>query len=434
MATPPNPGDPAALRARIEELESRIAVLDEIIAHSPGHFHVFDAEGRLVYASLSGLRILRRYGMDVLGRNWRDLSFPPELMSFCEAELREVAMSGSAVRRKIRLPTDAGPRDFEYRLLPIRDDAGRITHVLLVARDMTETRAAQAAVHQRLRIERLLATLCQQFLSVAAEDVDLEISRALERIGDFDNVDRAYLFEMSPDGTTTTNTHEWCRDGVSPQIGNLKNLEVDDFKWFFDQLADGRVVHIPVVADIPDEAADFRALLVSQDIRSLVCIPVMRSGRLIAFLGFDAVRGERTWSVDDTHLLRAAGEILVHARERKRAEEALRQSPLFLRAIAESIPGCLAYIDSAEQIRFANEGFRRAVGATESNLHGCSLRTVLGEHDYQGWRHALRRVMAGEEVTTSLPGFAERADGGPSITLVPHREGDAIAGFVAYAG
>lgn len=434
MATLPIPGDPAALRARIEELESRIGVLEEIIAHSPGHFYVFDAAGRLVYGSLSGLRILRRYGMEVIGRNWRDLAFPPELMSFCEAELLEVAMSGSAVRRKIRLPTEAGPRDFEYRLLPTRDDTGRITHVLLVARDMTETRAAQAAVRQRLRIERLVATLCQRFLSVAAEEVDLEISRALELIGEFDNVDRAYLFEMSPDGTTTTNTHEWCRDGVTPQIGNLKNLEVDDFKWFFDQLSEGRIVHVPSVRDIPDEAADFRALLESQDIRSLVCIPVMRNGKLIAFLGFDAVRGERSWSEDDTHLLRAAGEILVHARERKRAEEALRQSPLFLRAIAESIPGSLAYIDSAEQIRFANEGFRKAVGAADSNLHGLSLRTVLGDKGYQGWRHALRRVMAGEEVTTSLPGFAGRPDGGPSLTLVPHREGDAVAGFVAYAG
>ncbi len=434
MSRQPAPEDAAALRARIGELESRVAILDEIIAHSPGHFHVFDAEGRLVYASLSGLRILRRYGMDVLGKDWREMNFPAELMSFCEAELREVAMSGTAVRRKIRLPTDAGPRDFEYRLTPIRAEDGRVAHVLLVARDMTETRAAQAAVRQRLRIERLIATLCQRFLSVAAEEVDLEITRALERIGEFDSVDRAYLFEMSPDGSTATNTHEWCREGVTAQIGNLKNVAVADFGWFFGQLEQGEVVHVPSVAGLPEELAPFREFMQQQDIRSLVCIPVMRNGRLIAFLGFDSVRRERSWSEDDTHLLRAAGEIIVHARERKRAEEALRQSPLFLRAIAESIPGCIAYIDSAEQIRFANDGFRRALGTQETNLQGRSLRLVLGEKAYQGWRQALRRVMSGEEVTTSLPGLAEKADKGPSITLVPHREGDSVAGFVAYAG
>jgi len=419
------------LRARIAELERTNTVLEEIVARSPGHFHVFDTQGRLQYASHTGLRILRKYGGDAIGKNWRELDFPEDLVNFFEAELLEVAFSGTPVRRKMRLPTEGGPRDFEYRLTPIRDDEARVTHVLLMARDMTETREAQAAVRQRLRIERLVAALSHRFINVAPEDVDDEISAALERIGEFEDVDRSYLFEMSADLKIACNTHEWCREGIAPQIDKLQAVRVEDFPNFIAPLLRGDNLHVPRVSDLAKDSPELFEFLSEQGILSLVCIPVSRNGRLIAFLGFDAVRFEKAWSEDDCHLLRAVGEILVLARERRNSEEALRASPIYFRAAAEHIPNPIAYVDSVEQFRFANLAFRRALGLEDQEFSGKSLRNVLGEIAYQAWRHAVRRVISGEEIAMTLTGL--EGDGGDSVTrLIPHRENGKVTGFVIY--
>lgn len=427
----PDTSELERLRARVAELERTNTVLEEIVARSPGHFHVFDTQGRLVFASHAGLRILRKYGGDVIGKNWRELDFPTDLVTFFEAELLEVAFTGAPVRRKMRLPTEGGPRDFEYRLTPIRDDEARVTHVLLMARDMTETREAQAAVRQRLRIERLVAALSHRFINVAPEDVDQEISDALERVGEFEDVDRAYLFEASADLQFVSNTHEWCREGIPPQIEKLRAVPVSEFPSFMAPLLRGENLHVPRVSDLAKDSPELFDFLADQGIQSLVCIPISRNGRLIAFLGFDAVRFEKTWSDDDCHLLRAVGEIFVLARERRNSEEALRTSPVYFRAAAEHIPNPIAYIDSVEQFRFANLAFRRALGLEGEEFSGKSLRTVLGEKTYQTWRQTLRRVLAGEEVTTALPGL-DGPNGEMSTRLIPHHENGNLAGVVIY--
>jgi len=49
----------------------------------------------------------------------------------------------------------------------------------------------------------------------------------LEDIGKLSGASRAYLFLFNEDGDTMDNAHEWCAEGVSPQIDNMKNCPMD---------------------------------------------------------------------------------------------------------------------------------------------------------------------------------------------------------------
>ncbi len=169
------------------------------------------------------------------------------------------------------------------------------------------------------------------------EDIDQTINEALEKIGRFSDVDRTYVFLFSQDGTTMDNTHEWCAEGIGPQIGNLKNLPVEPFPWLIQRLRAFETIHIPRVAELPEEARPERDILSAQDILSLVLVPMTFGHDLVGYLGFDSVRTEKRWDDDDVALLRTVGDIFVGALERRKAQTLLRSSEQELAAEKERL-------------------------------------------------------------------------------------------------
>jgi DNA-binding CsgD family transcriptional regulator len=96
-------------------------------------------------------------------------------------------------------------------------------------------------------------------------------------------------------------------------------------------------IHIPCVSDLPTEASAEKEILQSQDIQSLIVVPVISGGSLLGFMGFDSVRVEKTWAPETITLLQLIAEIFANALARKRAEEALKQSNEGLRAQTHSL-------------------------------------------------------------------------------------------------
>ncbi|MBI2295800.1 MAG: PAS domain-containing protein, partial [Betaproteobacteria bacterium] len=78
--------------------------------------------------------------------------------------------------------------------------------------------------------------------------------------------------------------------------------------------------------------------------------------------------------------LRRAAE--VQAREiaqRKRSEQALRESEERLRTIADNVPVLIGYVDSTERYQFANKAYEDWFGMPASAHIGRTLRDIMGE-------------------------------------------------------
>ncbi|MDO4573397.1 MAG: EAL domain-containing protein, partial [Clostridia bacterium] len=54
------------------------------------------------------------------------------------------------------------------------------------------------------------------------EDIDEAVRAILSLLGEHYRVDRAYIFEDTPDHLACNNTYEWCAEGVEPQIDQLQ--------------------------------------------------------------------------------------------------------------------------------------------------------------------------------------------------------------------
>ena len=202
----------------------------------------------------------------------------------------------------------------------IRNDEGQIECFETYTLDNTIRKQSEAAIAYNRRFEHLISTLANRFINAAPERIDEMIDQALQAIGEFVEADRSYIFQYYDNHRLMDNTHEWCAEGISPQIDMLKQLPTDDFKWSHDIIINGDVIIVPRVSDLPEEAAKEREAFEMQEIQSLILIPLISSGELFGFIGFDAVRHERQWPASSAAILALAGGIIANALQRKQVE------------------------------------------------------------------------------------------------------------------
>jgi PAS domain S-box-containing protein len=252
-----------------------------------------------------------------------------------------------------------------------------------------ERKRAEEALRYRVAFENLVASISAQFINLPPERIDEGVRGALRTVGEFCGADRGYVFMLSDDRRTVDKTHDWIGDGVAVLQTPFQGVDVETFPWIASRLLRGEVVHVPLVAALPPEAATLRQLLEQEGSRSLVAVPLIRQGTTVGFLGFDAVRREADWTADTISLLTLVGQIIVNALERKRAEEAIRLSEDRWRAIVENAPDIVLTVDAAGTILFIN---RTLPGIDQAAVIGRSQYDFMApEHRARG-REAVRRV------------------------------------------
>lgn len=214
--------------------------------------------------------------------------------------------------------------------MPMTDDAGMT---------ITEAATADAESLRELRyleqFENLIITLSGRFVNLTAKDLDREIDNALRTIGTFAAVDRSYVFQFSPDRKRFSNTHEWCSAGVEPAIERLQDAPADQYDWALRTLIEGRELYVEDVDQIPPEAEEVRRELLSQGIRSMINIPLLCGGRVLGFVGFDALSKPMAWTAKHRNLLKVVGEIIAGAIERERATAALAEQLALEKLVAD---------------------------------------------------------------------------------------------------
>ncbi|MFH1672779.1 MAG: GAF domain-containing sensor histidine kinase [Pseudomonadota bacterium] len=240
---------------------------------------------------------------------------------------------------------------------------------------------AEEALEYRVEFQRPITTLSTNFINLATDEIDNGINEALQKIGEFAGVDRSYVFLFCDNVAKMDNTHEWCAEGIEPQMQNNQGLLVKDFPWCEERIKRFETVHIPRVADLPPEAIE-KEVFQSQQIQSLILVPMIYGKSLDGFIGLDSVRTGKVWSEDIIALLRIVREVFVNALERKRAEEALQKSEHQLRLLSS-------------QLLTAQEDERKRIARELHDSVGNSLTVI---------KFALEQVYAQSVNSVAMPG------------------------------
>lgn len=206
---------------------------------------------------------------------------------------------------------------------------------LSIGHNISESSISFSMVNYIEKFDRLITELLVNFINIEPENLDMEIQKLLQMIGEFAMVDRSYVFLYREDGNSMDNTHEWCAPGIEPQILNLQNLPVNSIPWWHKIISNLETIHIQDVEELPPEASVEKEILKMQSIRSLVVVPISYAQTLIGFLGFDAVRYQKQWSANDIALLRLFGSIIGRAINQVKKKNELLAHERFLQKLNE---------------------------------------------------------------------------------------------------
>lgn len=255
--------------------------------------------------------------------------------------------------------------------------------------------------------QTLITEITRDMVSLPWREVDAGINVMLARIGAFVGAHRAYIFQCRDDGMMD-NTHEWCAEGIAPQIENLRNQPMDLFPWWMERLRNGETIHVPRVADLPPEASAERHILHMQDIVSVIVVPLVRGSVTTGFMGFDSVNEERVWPQFVALVLRVVADILAAVLERRQSDEALHKHHARMeQTIADRTH--LAMAEAARAKQSAEE-----LARTVEMLKRTNLTLVETQEKLQASEESSRLLVANSTLAMAVHEMVFDADGQPA--------------------
>ncbi len=242
---------------------------------------------------------------------------------------------------------------------------------------------AEAELRQRDELLQILARLATSFVNTDLNQLDNIIIQALGEVGSFLAIDRVYLFRHDYEKRTTTNTHEWCSEGIKPEIDNLQSTPFKFFPDILNKQMQGEVVIIPDIAAMPS-SDPMKEFLANQDIKSVVMLPTMHGDKCLGFVGFDAVRSKRNFTETEINLLKILADLLTSAELRRQSDLALQQSQeeiisrhTLAEALFKNSSDAIAVFDRHHCIVDANKSFLELFAMELKEIRGRNVDDVL---------------------------------------------------------
>jgi PAS domain S-box-containing protein len=244
----------------------------------------FDTDLRHVYCNAAVELQLGVPASTFIGKTPLETGGPREQAEFIDKSLRQVLETGQEQEVEQSYPTPSGSKHFLTRIVPERDEQGKIESLLAITRDITERKQAETELHFALEKYRVLFESFPLGISVTdAAGILIEVNRESERL-------------------------------LGIPLDEHTRRKFDGPEW--------RIVRPDGTPMPPDEYASVRAL---------------REKRLVEDVEMGIVKdgGEITWiSVTAAPIpLEGYGVAIAYGdiTERKRAEEALKESESLLR-------------------------------------------------------------------------------------------------------
>jgi PAS domain S-box-containing protein len=292
-------------------------LLEKIFDVLPDLFFLLDDEGTIIEYLASAESLLYAPPDQFIGKRVHEV-MPPEFVAPFMKKAMETR-SGQLVRHEYTLPLPDGPHHFEARLA--RLPGGE--QLMAIVRDISDQKRLENDRERLNHFVVLLFGLASRFINLPVPQMDAAIHEALGDMGRFVSADRAYLFDYDFVARTSSNTHEWCAEGIASGQANLQNLPLD---WDPDWVAThqrGEPIYVPDVDAMPEGA--LKTVLQAQGIRSLITLPLKGPDACLGYVGLDSVRQPHHYADEEIALLKLFAQMLVNLNLRAGAEARIRE-------------------------------------------------------------------------------------------------------------
>jgi PAS domain S-box-containing protein len=374
-------GEPAKvdeeLRKEVEELrqaeealrESR-EFLEKIVNSTSDPIYVVDRQHRYVLANDALCALSGRKREDMIGRTDYDW-FPKEQVDVFREKDELVFETGKENENEEEITDSNGTIRTAVTKKTLYTDKAGNKFIVGVMREISERKRAEGFARTRL-------ALFEFSISHSLEEL---LQKTLDEVGALTNSPIGFYHFMENDQRTislqawsTQTTKKFCK-----AEGKGAHYPIDQAGVWVDCVRERRpVIHndysaLPHRKGMPEGHAAV--------IRELV-VPIMRSGRIVAILGV----GNKpvNYTETDVEIVSYLADVAWEIAERKRAEEALRESEAKYRLISENTGDVIWQFDlDTDQFVYVSPSVRRLAGFTPEEILGQNMEAVLTPESMQ---------------------------------------------------
>jgi PAS domain S-box-containing protein len=260
-----------------------------------------------------------------------------------------------------------------------------------IVHDITERKRAVEKLKYNSALTQMLMELSYNFINLPLSEVNDAINDSLARMGEFVDADRSYIFEYDFENRITSNTFEWCREGIDSQIDLLQNVPMEFVPDWIKRHEKGEIIFIKNVSDLEDKT--MRDMLEPQGIKSVLTIPLLKeNNQCIGFVGFDFVRKNYSYTNSEEQLLKVFAQMLLNVEQRKQLET---NRVKLAKAIEES-PVSIIITDKNGNIEYVNPKTLEISGYNKKELLGKNMRIFKsGFHDNNFYASLWNSILGG---------------------------------------
>lgn len=138
-------------------------------------------------------------------------------------------------------------------------------------------------------------------------DVNSMVNMIISLLGKHYNVSRVAIYENNIDGTYSSNTYEWCNEGIDSRASEFENFRYSDYPAYFDEYNSDGVLYCTDIKNLSTKLYKFFERL---NIRSVLYISIRLKGKHKGAIGFESINDQRLWTKDEIETLFFVSKIL----------------------------------------------------------------------------------------------------------------------------
>jgi len=377
------------LQTEMEDSMRRIHYQASLLNNMRDSIVVWDCNGMINFWNQTAERLFEFPNDEKVGKNvqqnYFDLFCPPIQFSINTLD------TSQEIERKFK-NKEGETKWISAIISPLfNDENTEIIGFMDVARDISNKKAIDYQLQQRLIMEKLLSSISNFFINIEPENTDIGVEKSLLLIGNYLRPEYGAIFLVENKSTLTYYCGFEKAVATSNKIQEGANtIQINDFPYLRRKLEIQEPLLINQLNDLPEEAAREKEFFLERRIKSIILVPMIYNNDLIGVLTVFMTKVHQIWQPDHSHLMQTFADMVVNAIVQKRTFEELRTSESRYRAIVEEHQTELIYRTAPNlKFTFINEKFCQHFQRTREDLLSNTLQDLIHPPDFTKTKQSL---------------------------------------------